>query len=147
MTILVAVGEEKLDNPVVDVAYDLAQDLGEPLVVLHVVPVETFEDHQQSIRKFDEFSDYSITQETDSAASIARKVVEQTLGNFDSDMISTIGRVGDPVTKIVEATDSVTARYLVIGGRKRSPAGKAIFGSKTQSILLNAPVPVMTVIE
>lgn len=147
MTILAAVDEDDLDNPVVSVAHELARSIGDELVVLHVVPMETFEEHQRSIQRFDEFADYSITQETDSAATIARKVVETTLGEVDPGAVRTEGRVGDPVEKVLEATDSIGAKYLVIGGRKRSPTGKAIFGSKTQSILLNASVPVMTVMN
>jgi len=49
----------------------------------------------------------------------------------------------------VETVDSIL-RYaenkgvdeIVLGGRKRSPAGKAIFGSVTQSVILNTDLPV-----
>ncbi len=49
----------------------------------------------------------------------------------------------------VETVDSIL-RYandegvdeIVLGGRKRSPAGKALFGSVTQSVILNTDLPV-----
>lgn len=59
----------------------------------------------------------------------------------------TIGLVGDPADRIVQYADDQDARYIVVGPRKRSPAGKAMFGSVTQSILLNASSPVVTVID
>ena len=57
------------------------------------------------------------------------------------------GRVGEPVEEILAEADRRGAQYLVIGGRKRSPTGKALFGSKTQSILLTADLPVVTVMS
>lgn len=56
-----------------------------------------------------------------------------------------IGRVGNPGKKVVEYAEEVDARYLVVGGRARSPVGKAIFGSVTQSILLSTERPVVAV--
>ena len=50
---------------------------------------------------------------------------------------------GDPAEAIIEAADTEDVDLIVIGGRKRSPAGKALFGSVTQSVILNAGRPVM----
>jgi nucleotide-binding universal stress UspA family protein len=50
---------------------------------------------------------------------------------------------GDPAEAIIDAADDVDADLIVIGGRKRSPAGKALFGSVTQTVILNAGRPVM----
>jgi len=44
--------------------------------------------------------------------------------------------------------DEITAREatrLVIGIKRRTPVGKAILGSMSQTLLLNAPVPVVAV--
>jgi len=50
---------------------------------------------------------------------------------------------GDPAEQLLEAARESDANLLVLGGRKRSPTGKALFGSVTQSVILNADRPVM----
>ena len=50
---------------------------------------------------------------------------------------------GDPAETIIDTADEMDADLIVIGGRKRSPAGKALFGSVTQTVILNAGRPVM----
>jgi nucleotide-binding universal stress UspA family protein len=62
-----------------------------------------------------------------------------------TDSFTAVGLVGEPATEIVRHAAETDTTYLVVGGRKRSPTGKAIFGSTTQSILLNAESPVLTV--
>ncbi len=49
---------------------------------------------------------------------------------------------GDPSEAIQSLTAAVDADMILVGGRKRSPAGKALFGSVTQDIILNADRPV-----
>jgi nucleotide-binding universal stress UspA family protein len=50
---------------------------------------------------------------------------------------------GDPAERIVDTAEEVDADLVVIGGRKRSPTGKALFGSVTQTVILHATRPVM----
>ncbi len=42
-----------------------------------------------------------------------------------------------PADGILELADTIDADLIAMGGRKRSPAGKVLFGSVTQSVLLN----------
>lgn len=49
---------------------------------------------------------------------------------------------GDPAEMILDVAAEVDADNIVISGRKRSPAGKVLFGSVTQSIILSAECPV-----
>ncbi|MFC7115524.1 universal stress protein [Natronoarchaeum sp. GCM10025703] len=50
---------------------------------------------------------------------------------------------GDPATQIIEYADETDANLISVGGRKRSPTGKALFGSVTQDVVLTADLPVL----
>ncbi|AUV84017.1 universal stress protein [Salinigranum rubrum] len=145
MSILAAIGEEEHSDEVVSVAYSMATAYGEPLVVLHVVPDEEFEAHKEAIESVPDFSDMSFEQEEHSAARYAWRVVERRLGVVDEERVETRGRVGDPTEQILAEADALNASFVVIGGRRRSPVGKALFGSTTQEVLLGATAPVVTV--
>jgi nucleotide-binding universal stress UspA family protein len=172
MTVLAAVDGETIPSKSVSVAHDLAQDLDEELVVLHVLPQEVFEGFQGqraegntipalslapgiSYRDADRSHDsmagsgsseqYTIEDGQRNAERVARDVVEHSLEHQTN--VTCRGRVGEPVQEILNEAERSDARYLVIGGRKRTPIGKAVFGSITQSVLLNATVPVLTVMQ
>ncbi len=51
----------------------------------------------------------------------------------------------DVADAILELTSAVGAQLLVIGARRRSPVGKALLGSVTQTIILQADLPVLVV--
>lgn len=161
MTILAAVDGEQKPDRVVTIGQDLAEAYGDDLVVLHVMPEDEFESIQQVVNQAErswaegfvpyfEGSDppeggYYLDRATEDAADMAEDVAQATLdGQLN---VEAEGRVGDPVTEIINVAQDLDARYIVIGGRKRTPAGKALFGSATQSLLLNADRPVVTVMS
>lgn len=45
-------------------------------------------------------------------------------------------RSGDPATGIQRVAEEYDAEMICVAGRKRSPAGKAVFGSVTQDVIL-----------
>lgn len=49
---------------------------------------------------------------------------------------------GDPADEIVAVIDDIDPDGVVVGGKRRSPIGKALLGSVTQSIVSNADPPV-----
>lgn len=144
MAILVTIDESRGPSRVVDVGDALARAFDEPLVLLHVVPddMSAIEYRHESVSLG---PGMDIGEKRTFAAAFAEDIAETSLGGGDRSHVRTEGRVGSPVEEILAAAEDVNARYLVIGGRQRSPAGKAVFGSTTQTILLRADRPVMTV--
>jgi nucleotide-binding universal stress UspA family protein len=137
MAILSAVDGGNNSQRVVDVGYDLATTYGEDLHVIHVMKRSEFES------RADESPDYFLDDGTDDARQVATEFienVEQTTVDIHAE-----GRIGSPAEEILEFADEIDARYLVTGGRRKSPVGKAMFGSDAQQILLNSTIPVVTV--
>jgi nucleotide-binding universal stress UspA family protein len=50
---------------------------------------------------------------------------------------------GDPAERVLAYADENDADVICVAGRKRSPAGKALFGSVSQSVMLDSDVPVL----
>jgi nucleotide-binding universal stress UspA family protein len=162
MTILTAVDGGTTPSRAVERGAELASVFGVEHVVLHVMPQERFEEFRESTggspggsltssisygggTSPTNVEEYTIEDGERHATGVARDVVHATLDDPSDTVL--VGRVGDPVEEILAEADRRSVRYLVIGGRKRTPVGKAVFGSKTQSILLTADQPVVTVMS
>lgn len=61
--------------------------------------------------------------------------------------VETRGAAGDTAETVIRIAEEIDADGVFVGGPKRSPAGKAIFGSTTQEIILNAARPVTVTID
>jgi nucleotide-binding universal stress UspA family protein len=59
---------------------------------------------------------------------------------IDTDLVETSGNPADTILDVAEERD---VNCICVGGRRRSPAGKALFGSVAQSVILNAERPVL----
>lgn len=164
MTILAAVGGDQEQDRVVEVGYDLATKYDDDLVVLHVMEEEQFKDLQGSeisgpvvVPGVDEATGiayvdsgrtattYTIEDAVSDSKDVAQEIVSRTISEEHQTHVSTDARVGNPATEIVKVSKELDARFVVVGGRKRSPTGKAVFGSVSQSVILNSDRPVVTI--
>ena len=140
MTVIAAVDQSKSSwGPgIVNEARNLAEKFDEELHVIHVLSEsEAAKLDRKNVR------DTGKSKGRDGIAEIAADIAIESAGEaFDN--FTPVGLIGKPADEIIEYADDNNARYIVIGGRKRSPIGKAVFGSVAQSILLNAPCPVVT---
>jgi len=50
---------------------------------------------------------------------------------------------GDPGEEIIKQAEEHDVDQICVGGKKRSPAGKALFGSVTQEVILSTQRPVL----
>lgn len=138
MVIIAAISDSEGTSDIAAQGDELARSFDDELHLVHVIEESEYTrlvEKQSSTRETDTGS------VEDNAAAAAADGLDEVI----SAEYSVVGRVGNPGKKIVEYANEVDARYLVIGGRVRSPVGKALFGSVTQSILLNAERPVVTV--
>ena len=139
MAILCAVDDDEFSDAIVNRAHELAEAFDDELVVLHVMTQERFDVRSENQ------PEYYVDEGASDAANRARTIAERAIA--DSDRIVPKGRVGTPAEEIIDAADRYEPRYLVLGGRKRSPVGKALFGSITQSVLLQVETPTVTIMH
>lgn len=142
--ILLSVGPDDWDHldGLVDSTADVAESTGATVYVLYVFPRNDYEELRE------------------------RMGAERTSGGLSPDDVATrhesvripVGRLdelgidfeirgvggGDPSAQVVRKADELDAD-VVVGGAKRSPAGKAVFGDHAQQVLLDAPCPVLYV--
>ena len=144
MVIIAATNAQNVPDNVVELGAELAEKYDDELHVLHVHEEEN-ESLPLDSGAYTPDEPQEQTNQADEATEVALRVANRTLGNDAS--VTPIGRSGDVGEAIIEEANMADARFLVIGGRKRSPAGKALFGSATQDILLSAEMPVVTVMD
>ena len=139
-TILLAVGPGDADRTeeLAQAVVDVASPTGAQVVLAHVFTDEEF-DGVVSQLDYDPAGDI----DTDEVASRHATVRELTNAFDEAGVEYTVrGRVGDHGESIVDLANEVNADRVVVGGRKRSPTGKAVFGSTAQEVMLSAPCPV-----
>lgn len=56
--------------------------------------------------------------------------------------VTVLEESGDPAVEIIHALERGDYDSVVMGGRKRSPTGKVLFGSVTQAVLLESDIPI-----
>lgn len=142
MVVIAAVDDQQTESAVVSEGRMLAEASGEPLHVVHVLNRSRFRELEQT--SLDE-TGQTIDVQTirNRAETIADDVASAAI---DTDYIA-VGLIGDPAEEVLKYADKENASYIAIGGRKRSTVGKVIFGSVTQSVLLSADSPVLTVMN
>ena len=140
-TVVLAVGTEDEDRAEQLAAETIAvaKPAGAEVVLTHVFSDEEFEEVRSRLR-VDETSESStpdaVAERHTTTRAISKALAEAGVSH------TVRGAVGDHADEVVEAATEVGADRIVVGGRSRSPTGKAVFGSVAQEIMLSAPCPV-----
>lgn len=140
-TILLAVGPTDSDriDALAQTVVDVAAPADATVVLAHVFTQDEYEEVCSRLDFDQSREDFSADDVASHHATI--RDLESVLS--DNDVSYDVrGAVGDHGETIVNLAETVDADRVVVGGRKRSPAGKAVFGSTAQDILLSSPAPV-----
>ncbi|GGJ14137.1 universal stress protein UspA [Halobellus salinus] len=142
-TVVVAVGsgdEDRLEE-IVEAATDLAGPAGATIRLVHVFETDEYDRirGQLDIDAADEVSPDEVAKRHVTIRKLGDAVDAAGLTHSWHGRISDAGNQGG---EIVTAASDLGADLLVVGGRRRSPTGKAVFGSTAQDVMLNAPCPV-----
>ena len=77
---------------------------------------------------------------------VSAALSELSISELDWDLALAPGAsIEDTAATILDLATQASAELLVIGARRRSPVGKLILGSVTQTLILDADVPVLVV--
>ncbi|QCC46541.1 universal stress protein [Halobellus limi] len=140
-TMLLAVGPSDRDriDRLTEETLDVAGPTGATVVVGHVFTRDEYEDVLEKL-EFDREVDEVSADDVAGRHTTVRDIVDR-LDEAGVDY-EIRGAVGDHADSIVELAEDVTADRVLVGGRHRSPTGKAVFGSTAQTVMLEAPCPV-----
>ncbi|QLG60278.1 universal stress protein [Halorarum salinum] len=139
MVIVAAVDRSDKADTVMKEAATLSEAFDNEIHVVHVMTQSEFVQLERTnVNKTDDPIDMERIREI--AAKVAADAVE-----VIERPAKTVGLVGGPAERIVDYADKNDARFIVVSPQKRSPTGKAVFGSVAQKVLLNANAPVLAV--
>lgn len=142
MVVIAAIDRSDRAQTVLSQAATLAEKFGDSIHAVHVMKrSEVVETEGESISK-GEVTD--LDELRDRAAAVAAEVIEDHPVGVETE---TVGLIGNPADEIVRYAEERDAQYVVVGPRRRSQTGKILFGSVAQDILLNAPSPVVSVMN
>lgn len=138
--VLLAVGpsDDERIEPLARTTRDIAGPAGATVTLAHVFTEEEYQDIKDNIGLEDAGN---VTTDAVARRHATIRDLQNRLDEADVDY-EVRGRVGEHGDSIVALAEEVGADLAVVGGRKRSPTGKAVFGSTAQTVLLSAPCPV-----
>lgn len=134
---VIAVGRDEGDRArrLAEIGVELA-DAGAELTIVHAFRTQEEADETAAQLGYADGSTSDLAQRLDSVREV-RRALESSGVNVTVD-----GRVGNPGSVVATVAEELAANRVVVGGRDRSPTGKAVFGSTAQDVLLSAPCPV-----
>ena len=140
-TVLLAIGPTDKDrvSRLASTAIDVAGPAGATVILGHVFTRDEYDDAIDTLQidtVAEEITPDDVAQRHATIRELVRSLED---AGVDYRIRGDVGPHGEAIVEMAEDTD---ADMIIVGGRRRSPTGKAVFGSTAQEIMLSAPCPV-----
>jgi nucleotide-binding universal stress UspA family protein len=116
---LVVVEDTKTSRELLADAAALAAGVGAGLVVLSLADGEE--------------------EDAETARERAASIAGETVGDAEYEAVGALAAEGERAGEIIRTADEHGCDHVFLTGRRRSPAGKAVYGSAVQAVILNFP--------
>lgn len=139
-TVLLAVGGASDDRygRLAAITEDIVEGSDATVVLGHVF---TEDDYAETVDRLEFDDDTEVSPDTVAGRNVPIRTLRERFQTSGID-VRHRGAVGNRAAQVVSLAEEEEADLVVVGGRRRSPTGKAVFGSTAQEILLDAPCPV-----
>jgi len=140
------------DTELLTEAGELAAGVDADLVILSLMTQDEFEDARETLDVVaqEEQTSYDDEVVLDVARREAREHAEEVLADVDVEWQTVAARVDDDDTqasRIIDIAEDRGVDHVFLTGQQRSPTGKAVFGDRTQAVILNFDGPVTTLLQ
>ena len=126
-------------------ATEMAETLGSPVTVLHVVHdlaeapgYYAVKERENQLQRLEDLA-AAMLQE------FIRKMQEQYPERKILESITTMLVSGLPVSRILETSEKINARMIIMGSQGRTGLSRVMLGSKAEQVVRLSPIPVLIV--
>jgi nucleotide-binding universal stress UspA family protein len=149
---LVVLDTDATGRALLEEAGRLAAGAGARLSVLSLLSPEEYTEKREALEAAarEEHTSYDTGAVLDRARQDAEEIAEDVFGDLDLEWEGIGARVTEGETEAERILGVASERdydHLFITGHRRSPTGKAVFGDRAQSLILNFDGPVTTLLD
>jgi len=149
---LVVYDDDETGEALLADAGEIVAGTGAKLTILALMTPDEFDEVYKTLEVVAEQEQTSYGDSTvlDVARKKARESAQEAFADLDVEYNVLGARVddaGSEADRVLELAADRDVDHVFISGEKRSPTGKAVFGDRTQSIILNFDGPVTTLLD
>ncbi|RJT07176.1 universal stress protein [Halococcus sp. IIIV-5B] len=136
--ILANVDSEESSIELLSEVRNIASGTDVGVVLVSLLSPDNYENDQEVLAQIGEIEGASYESSPDGfAKEFASHLANEYLSAVNYEIVGEVLDPSDHADRIIEIAAEYSCDYIYITGKRRSPTGKALFGDRTQRVLLN----------